>query len=182
MISRNFYKIIFAAIFLCGLFTVSNAQNGEPPPGADGFAAPRPNLLQELNLSRSQIQQLRQINREWKPRQQQAQMAFREARRELDEAIYLDEADENLINRKKAAVNAAHSELIDTQTTMQTLIRNILTNEQLARFKQLRQQFAQRQGNPNNRPPNPANRPVNQRENPNIRPLKNKIWRPNQRP
>jgi Spy/CpxP family protein refolding chaperone len=183
MISNTLYRFTCAAFLLFALFSVTNAQNGEPPPGGDGFAPPpRPNLLQELNLSKEQIQQLRIINREWNPRRQQAQRSFREAQRELEEAIYLDEADEGLINRKKEMVKTAHSELINTQTTMQTLIRNILTNQQLARFKQLRQQFAQRQGDPNGRPVNQNNRPLNQRNNQPSRPLPNRILRPKQRP
>lgn len=154
-----------------------SAQNGEPPPGADGFAPPpRPNLLQELNLSKDQIQQLRVINREWNPRRQNAQRAFRLAQRDLDESIYENEVDEATINRKKDAVKSAHDELINTQTTMQTMIRKILTNQQLAKFKQLRQQFAQKGQE------KPINRPVNQRQNQPVRPLQKRILRPNQKP
>lgn len=185
MIKPNFYKLFFVLTLLFGGFTFVNAQNGEPPPGADGFAPPpRPNLLQELNLSKQQIQQLRQINREWNPRRQKAQRDFRLAQRELDETIYLDESNDELINQKKAAVKIAHDELINTQTTMQTMIRRILTNDQLARFRQLREQFAQKQANPNNRPLNPANIQNRRLGNQNqpIRPLKNRVAKPTQRP
>lgn len=186
MIKFNFYRPIFAVIFLFGAFLMANAQNGEPPSGANEFASARPNLLQELGLSRDQIQQLRQINREWNPRRQKAQRDFQEAKRNLDEAIYLDESNEAVINQRKEAVKFAHSELINTQTTMQTMIRKVLTNDQLAKFRQLRQQFAQRQNNPNNRQlnqPNVQNRRLeNQRNNQNVRPLQKRILRSNQRP
>jgi Spy/CpxP family protein refolding chaperone len=177
MIKRNFYKLLFSAFLLFGAITFANAQGG-PPPEGDEFAPPprRPNLLQELGLNKNQLQQLRQINREWNPRRQQAQRDFQEAKRELDEAIYLPNVDENLIDQRKEAVKRAHDELINTQTTMQTMIRRILTNQQLAKFRQLREQFAQRQGNPDQ----PI--PVNQRNNQLNRPLKNRILRPNQRP
>lgn len=177
MIKRNFPKLFFLASLLFGAFTFVNAQGG-PPPEGDEFATPprRPNLLQELGLNKEQLQQLRQINREWNPRRQQAQRDFQEAKRELDESIYLSETTDELINRRKEAVKRAHDELINTQTTMQTLIRRILTNQQLARFRQLREQFAQNQGNPNKPPP------INQRNNQLNRPLKNRIIRPNQRP
>jgi Spy/CpxP family protein refolding chaperone len=185
MINANLQKLFFAVILVCGAFSFAFAQNGEPPPG-DDFAPPRrPNLLQELGLSRDQIQQLRQINREWNPRKQQAQRAFQEAKRELDEAIYLDEANESIINQRKEAVKAAHSEFVNTQTTMQTLIRRILTNQQLARFRQLRQQFAQGQVKPNNRPlnrNNPNRRLENQQNNQPLRPRQNRVLRQNQRP
>lgn len=176
MIKRNFYKLLFSAFLLFGAFTFANAQGG-PPPDGDEFAPPprRPNLLQELGLDKNQLQQLKQINREWNPRRQQAQRNFQEAKRELDEAIYLNELNDDLINQRKEAVKRAHDELINTQTTMQTMIRRVLTNQQLAKFRQLREQFAQRQDNPNQPPPNQRNNQLN-------RPLKNRIIRPNQRP
>lgn len=174
MIKVNFYSLILTIVFLIGAFSAVNAQN------ANEFAPARPNLLQELGLSRDQVQQLRQINREWNPRRQKAQRDFNEAKRDLDEAIYLDESNETLINQRKESVKLAHSELVNTQTSMQTLIRGVLTNDQLAKFRQLRQQFAQRQGKPNNRPlnlNNPNRRLENQQNNPN-RPLGNQTNRP----
>ena len=197
MIKSNLFNLLFAIIFLFGAFSIANAQDGEPPPGANEFAPVRPNLLKELGLTKEQIQQLRRINGEWNPRRQKAQRDLNEAKRDLDEAIYLSETGEAEINQRKEGVKRAHSELINTQTTMQTLIRKVLTNDQLAKFRQLRQQFAQRQNNQNNRPlnrqnvknqrlenqPNNQNRRLeNQRNNQPARPLPKRILRPNQRP
>src|SRR5215213_10761722 len=72
----------------------------------------RPNLLQELNLSREQIQQIRRINQARKPLMQEAQMRFRQANRSLDEAIYADSPNEADVQARMKDVQLAQAEVI----------------------------------------------------------------------
>jgi Spy/CpxP family protein refolding chaperone len=177
MIKMKRLTLLFAFILLFGTFSMVSAQNGEPPPGAQPFAAPpeRPNLLQALGLSRDQVQQLRRLNAELQPQMRQAQRNLKEANEALDEAIYGDDANEDLIRERIRAVQQAHGEVIRRRALMETSIRKILTRDQLVRFRELRQNFQKRQGNRND-PNNPK-----RIQNPN-RTLKRGILRPNGRP
>ena len=152
-------KLVFISAIILFSFSLVRAQV-DPPPG-NQFVDNRPaNLLQQLNLSRDQIQQLRIVNREWQPKLQKAQRDFKAAQIELDEAIYLDETSEEMVNSKMNAVHAAHNELIRTRTMMQTLIRKVLTIEQMRRFRQLRDNFQQRPQDKPNLRPNQLKRPL----------------------
>lgn len=191
MIKNNLQIFIFALIVLFAGFTVTKAQNGEPPIEE---AALRPgDWLQSLNLSNEQKQQLRRINVEWSPRLKRAQKQFKDAQRELNESIYRDDLNDSLIQEKMGVLQNAHSELIRTRTVMQTMIRRVLNNDQLAKFRRFREQ-AERP-NAINRPMNPANirrmenqqnnpnrRMQNQKVNPPVRTLPKQIIRPGQRP
>jgi Spy/CpxP family protein refolding chaperone len=158
-----FTKLIFISAIICYSFSIVLAQPDPPPPGSQ-FAENRPpNLLQQLNLTKDQIQQLRVVNREWQPRLQKSQREFKAAQIDLDEAIYLDETSDEIINAKIEVVNATHSEMIRTRTMLQTLIRKILTKEQMERFRQLREDFQQRPQDKPNLRPNQLKRPLQQR-------------------
>lgn len=185
MIKRNLQILIFAVILLFGGFTLVNAQNGEPPV-TEETTQTNADWLRSLNLSREQIQQLRRINGEWNPRLKQAQKQFKDAQRELNESIYRDELNDSLIQEKMGALQNAHTELIRTRTVMQTMIRRVLNNDQLAKFRRFREQ-AERP-NATNRPLNPVNirrmenQPNRRIQNQPVRPLQKRILRPNQRP
>lgn len=129
----------------------------------------RPNLLQELNLSREQIQQIRRINQARKPLMQEAQMRFRQANRALDAAIYADSPNETDVQARMKDVQMAQAEIIKIRTLSEFAIRKVLTPEQLVKFRGLRERFMQRLENPPNQPPNQMEQPPNQREinNPN---------------
>lgn len=170
------YNLLFTMMFLLSAFSTIIAQNGEPPPNGQGFAPPpRPNLLQELGLTKAQIQQMRRMNSDLQPRMREAQRNLREANQALDEAIYADETSEEIIKERIRAAQQAQAEVLKNRVLMETSVRRILTREQLVKFREMRQQFAQKQANPNNPNKNP-NKVVNQKR----RPLQNRIGRPNQ--
>ena len=156
-------KLIFISAIIFYSFSNVLAQPDPPPPGNQFVENRQPNLLQQLNLTKDQIQQLRVVNREWQPRLQKSQRDFKTAQLELDEAIYLEETNDEIIKTKMDAVNATHSEMIRTRTMLQTLIRKILTKEQMGRFRQLREDFQQRPQDKPNLRPNQFKRPLQQR-------------------
>lgn len=147
-------------------FTTAGAQIRNPPPQdiGDDFApqTKRPKLLDELGLSREQVQQIRRINQERKPFMQEARRRLDEANRALDEAIYGDNiASDAEIQSRMREVQQAHAEVIKNRTISETAIRRVLTPAQVGRFRQLRQEFKPQNDGP------PAMRPNNRQPNPN---------------
>lgn len=145
--TRNF---LFAAIFVLVAGCIF-AFGQDDTPGNDFVAngterLDRADILRrELQLSPEQMRKIRVLNAEMRPRMRDAQHAFRTARRDLDEAIYADELNEEELRLKVSAVNEAQAEVNRLRTYSEVAVRKILSAEQLVRFRQLRRRFA-RQG------------------------------------
>lgn len=122
----------------------------------------RLNVLQELNLSRNQVQQIRRINQENRSLLQAAQARLREANRNLDAAIYADIFNESHVQSKMKELQTAQVEIIKLRTFKEAAIRRVLEATQLLKFRQARQSFEpQREARRNealNRQDNPRNR------------------------
>lgn len=165
---KKFNSTIFVLTFLLltAAFSTVQAQdeitpNDAPPP--DSTQKRRPNLLAELDLSPDQIQQIRRINRENQPLRREAQVRLREANKNLDAAIYADNADETEIRNKLKAAQNAQSEVIKIRSTTELAVRRILTPVQLIKFRELRARFMERMENlPKPRRMRPSDQP-NQR-------------------
>ena len=171
---RLFSLII--TLFVFGFAAAETKAQDEMPPDeqqpTQKRQRPRPNLLQELGLSREQIQRIRRINQARRPLMQEAQRRFREANRALDEAIYADSPNDSDVQARMKDVQLAQAEIIKIRTTSEIAIRKVLTPEQLVKFRELRENFMRRMQNQQN-PPNQTDAP-NQREeidNPNRRNL-----------
>lgn len=146
--------------------TVS-AQNESPneSPNAQTAGQPkRPGLLAQLNLTREQIQQIREINRQNRPQIREANRRLREANRNLDTAVYRDTADEAEVQTKIKDVHDAHAEFIKLRAQTEFAVRKVLNSEQLAKFREIRQQtMLEKQTLPrlrNNNGMNKQNRPA----------------------
>lgn len=140
-------KIIFAFLILMLTFSAVNAQNEDEPNDASPSGQNpmrRPNLLRELGLNDVQIKQLRTINAESKPRLREAQEKMRNAKRALDEAIYADTVDNTNIESKIREFSVAEAGINRIRATTELAIRNVLTPEQLTRFRELRANFEKR--------------------------------------
>ncbi|HEX8250789.1 MAG TPA: periplasmic heavy metal sensor [Pyrinomonadaceae bacterium] len=172
---RLFSLII--TLFVFGFIAAeTKAQEEMPPddrPPMERRQRPRPKLLEELGLSREQIQQIRRINQARRPLMQEAQRRFREANRALDAAIYADSPNDADVQARMKEVQAAQAEIIKIRTTSEIAIRKVLTPEQLVKFRELRENFMRRMQNQQNPPP-PEDEDPNQRQevnNPNRRNL-----------
>lgn len=161
--------IFFAFLILFGtVFT--NAQNiQENQPNERQNIRPQ-RLFEQLGLSREQIQQIRRINQEKQPLMREAQEKFREANRALDAAIYADNANEAEIQNRLKDAQTAQAEVVKIRTAIEFEVRKVLTTEQLAKFRQLREDFAnqikERQTNKEKRPNlRRNNRSLQQRQN-----------------
>ncbi len=99
----------------------------------------RLNALKELELTPDQIEKIRNINRINRPLMRAAQQRLQRANRALDEAIYSDSFDENLVEQRVKEVQAAQAEFLRLRIKTEVELRKILTLEQLQKFRQLRQ-------------------------------------------
>ena len=144
---------ILLSIGFAGLIALpANAQetdkiDAQPARNARQRIPRRPNLLGELGLSPVQIDQIKQINQNRKPQIEEAQRRLREANRALDAAIYADTANASEVNSRLSDFQAAQAEVARIRFTSELSIRNVLTPEQLGRFRELRQRFASRRQN-----------------------------------
>lgn len=142
-------KIIFALLILMLTFSAVNAQiedepDDAPPPVQNDKPMNRNQILRELGLTPVQIRQFRMNNAESKKLLQAAQEQSRTAKRELDQAIYADTLDNANIEIKLRAYSAAQAEIARIRATTEVAQRNILTPEQLTRFRELRESFGKR--------------------------------------
>ena len=151
----------------------AKAQRLDDRPPKDNFRPQQ--ILRELGLSKEQIQQIRQIHEEKRQQMETAQMRLRDANRSLDQAIYADAVNEADIQARLKEVQTAQSEVIKIRNMTELAVRKVLTPEQLAKFRDVREKFIKRMEdqrmNEDEQPPQerdemqnpPGNRPFQQR-------------------
>ncbi|MCD9187355.1 MAG: Spy/CpxP family protein refolding chaperone [Pyrinomonadaceae bacterium] len=177
MKNAKLLKILFFSFLLTISFSSVKAQENPPNdiPNQGQPIKARPNLLRELGLTPEQMKAIRRLNAEKKADVQEAQRKAAEARRNLDIAIYSDNTDDAEVKMRLEEFQNAQMEVIKIRSTVEYEIRKLLTPEQVVRFRQLRQRFAEvrenmrerRQNNQQNQRPLPQNRFNNrQRLNP----------------
>jgi Spy/CpxP family protein refolding chaperone len=140
-------RVVFALLLMLAGAVLVSAQ-AIPPPDGDGqipqraLKRKRPNLVRLLGLSPAQARQIRQINQERKPQMEAATARLRAANQALDAAIYADSVDEDLFQNCLKEQQQAQAEVARLRFTSELAVRRILTPDQIARFRDLRQQFA----------------------------------------
>jgi Spy/CpxP family protein refolding chaperone len=170
----NFLGLILTGFLLLLAFSSANAQETNPEAEKPGQLRPF-KLLQELGLTREQVQQIRRINQERRPVMQEAQQRWQIARRNLDIAIYADDSTDEKMRELTKQAQIAQGELLKERTITEFMIRKVLTPDQLLKFRNLRDQLIERMNNRANRetpenandqPQKPLNR-LQQRRNQN---------------
>jgi Spy/CpxP family protein refolding chaperone len=135
-------KKIFITLLATAIFGITAFSQEVAPPTSDGTVkVQRPRLMEELGLTREQAQQIRKINLQRQPLMKQAQMQVRLAQKALDEAVYADVADENDIKEKVKEVQLAAAEVTKIKAFTEYSIRNVLTSEQLVKFRAVREKL-----------------------------------------
>jgi Spy/CpxP family protein refolding chaperone len=119
--------------------------NVPQPPQQQAQPARALNLMQRLNLSREQRQQLREIRRQSEAELRAHMRRVRLARRALDEAIYADAVDDSLVEQRARELSAAQTALVRLRAANELKVRRVLTDEQLRLFRDLRQEAQRRQ-------------------------------------
>jgi Spy/CpxP family protein refolding chaperone len=109
-------------------------QPSEEAPAGDAAAT----LLSQLNLTATQVSQMREIREQSVPQAQALTRRLNQARRALDESIYADTADETLIEQRAREVAEAQAALVRLRAQTELRVRRVLTPEQLQTFRDLR--------------------------------------------
>lgn len=148
------FLFIFAALMLFPAFTPVSAQDKVPPANdfveRDALPDDQPErrgqiIARELGLTPEQRMQIQQINRQRGPLLRDAQQRLQLARQELDEMIYADDLDEATLQAKVREVAEAQVEITRIKAMSEVAIRNVLTPEQLVKFRDLRARFKEQQ-------------------------------------
>lgn len=143
--NRTLIRFLFTILAVA--FAVSSAAaqqpEGTPPERQEQRPGDRMQLLRELGLSQDQIRQIRMLNVGIRERRQAAQEQLRQATRSLDQAIYADTIDEQLIRQRMAEVQAAQGEIAKINFENEFAVRKVLTPEQLVKFREFRRQAAE---------------------------------------
>ena len=159
----NFYNLMLICLLSLSFFATTNAQeettNADESRNENRRFSQRPNLLQELELTPEQIQQIKRFNENRKSSMIESQRRVREATRNLDQAIYADALNETEIATRLKELQAAQAEIAKLRSYNELEVRKILTPEQLIKFRELRRKFAERRENYDNRRNNKSDNP-----------------------
>jgi protein CpxP len=117
---------------------------GGPPP-AQGQADARPtgpvgDLIRQLNLTPDQIEKIKSIRERNREARRLIGVRIRAARVALDRAIYVENADETVVEQRARELAEAQSAQVRLQAMTELGVRRILTPEQLETFRALRLQ------------------------------------------
>lgn len=157
-ITLTIFTFIILALAISNVFA-QDMPNEEIRPNAN--RQEKPNLMRYLGLTQEQVQEIRKIKQANREGIQIAERRQRIAKKELDEAIYNDDFNENDVQNKLKIFQIAQAELLKLRTADELALRKILTPEQLVKFREFRQRFMKRpMQNPNNE--NQPNRPIRQ--------------------
>lgn len=168
------------------IFAAAIGVAAQDPTAAQPSETPQPNanqdtkatLLRQIGLSQDQVRQIRRMNIERKPLIDGAQQRLREANRTLDEAIYSDTPDENLIQERVKEAQLAQAEVIRLRSMNELALRRILTADQLTRFREMRQSFVTARENVQNKRQLNRARKNNDRDPNNINTFREPAKRP----
>ncbi len=137
-----FCSFVFLLIVSTSIYAQDNLDETDAPQQKE--QGERKNLLRELGLSREQIKKIRELNSQRTPLIKEAQTRLREANRALDQSIYADSIDDSIVELRLKDVQAAQAEVSKIKAQSEFAIRKILTAEQLTKFRELRERFANR--------------------------------------
>ncbi len=115
---------------------------GPPPQGqADGRPpGPEGDLIRQLNLTPEQIDKIKAIRERNREARRLIGLRVRAARTALDRAIYLENADEAVVEQRARDLAEAQGAQVRLQAMTELGVRRILTPEQLETFRTLRLQ------------------------------------------
>jgi periplasmic protein CpxP/Spy len=134
---------IFATSGLPARADLNTTQNNRPATGqlqvpAGGVL----NLVQQLNLSRDQIQRLQQLRKNAQGQNKERRQALQVAKQELTQLIQ-GTGSSDQIRQKRQQVQSLQREIADTNFEQTLAIREILTPEQRVKLQQIAAQRRQ---------------------------------------
>jgi len=137
--------ICIAVILVFGSLAVTNAQtslqnqNATPPNNVATQPPPAQNLPAALGFTPQQIQQWREINREFRNQEMNATFKLRQTRVALNEAMESQPTNEEVIKQRAKEVADAQSAVTQLQALRQARVLQMLTPEQRVKLKEIRE-------------------------------------------
>lgn len=101
-------------------------------------------LTRQLDLTREQLDRIRAIRAESETARRQLAQQTRTAQRNLDRAIYFEDANETVVEQRARELAQAQAAQARMRAMTELKIRRVLTNEQLNAYRQLRRRFNER--------------------------------------
>jgi Spy/CpxP family protein refolding chaperone len=135
--------LITFCLFAGGI--VAAAQEAAPPAAQAPPSGQVGDIISHLNLTPDQMDKIKAIGAEQRDERQATMRRIRQAEKALDDAIYVENADESVIAARAKEVADARAEQVRLQALREVRIRRILTPEQLVSFLDLRRQVRQNQ-------------------------------------
>lgn len=122
---------------------LSIAQNNQSPNSELKIPASNlKNLTKELNLSRDQIQQLQNLQKNSQDKTKERRQILQAAKQELNQLIQ-GNASADRVRQKRQQVQSLQREIADTNFERTLAIREILTPEQRVKLQQIMEQRRQ---------------------------------------
>ena len=128
---KRFYLIAFAVLFL-GLATFVFAAPDQGSPGHQGFQKDRQQFRSHLNLSKEQIEKMRDIRKRFWADTHDLRYDIREKRIEMGKLFTDPKADEAALSAKQKELQGLIVSLMDRRAQMKLEWRRVLTPEQIA--------------------------------------------------
>lgn len=150
--ARLFTRCALSLLFIIFVNAQAWAQGGdaaqeEQQQQNDATASPgardggrRVDPLRALNLSPDQLREIRAIREQNREEWRAVRLRLAEAHRALDEAVYADQINENLIEERAREVGAAQAAVARMRAITELKIRRVMTPEQLNTLRAMRQQ------------------------------------------
>ncbi len=124
---------IFVALLLAGATVYAQEQSPDGPERREA-----PDLLGRLRLTPDQLQRIREIQRDMKDERAAVGQRLRESNRALEDALDAESFDEQVIEQRIQAVNAAQNAQLRLRIQTEMRIRRVLNPDQLATLKEIR--------------------------------------------
>lgn len=158
--------LLLASLFFVASLTGERVKAQEPERPSEGAEVQDP--IQQLRLTPEQRQQIRSIRGQMRDERATINQRRREANKALDDALDADQPDEALVEQRLRELAIAQAAQMRINILTEVKIRRVLTPEQRAVLRELRQaiQFRRQRQQQNERRPNSPN---NQRRFPNGR-------------
>lgn len=141
----GFAAAVFTALFSIALLgtsshVVAQQMPGDAPPMLGNQNGPQGDPIRQLNLSAEQIDKIRSIREQAKDDRFASNQRLRQAQIALDEAIETENASEALIEQRSRELAEAQASVTRLRALTELRIRRVLTPEQLAKLRTLKQQ------------------------------------------
>jgi len=142
--------IWLAAVLLLASCVSMRAQTTSPNSGMQpapqnnvATQPPAQTLPEQLGFTPQQIQQWREINREFRNQEMSATFKLRQARLALNEAMESQPTNEEVIKQRAKDVADAQSAVTQLQALRQARVMQMLTPEQRVKLKEIKEHTAQ---------------------------------------